>query len=562
MKFYLRLHFFVYFTFAFVCLAWAQTTPTAERLLEDLGCANCHSGLPQIGNLSDQTPDLGHAGMRFNPAYLFDYLQNPSQVRKHLGVARMPGFHLDQRESLALALFLSTQFHLDETWSAALKTLPPQTKHEPSPAEARTLLTQTLNCTQCHKLGNEGHDESIDLATVGYRLQSGWLRNYLAAPYVFDGLHTKMPSYFYSFNQTHKKLEPMYAQAEKMLEAVASYLAATGRRKREDLQRGFEQAQRKYPEITAETGKTIYLSQNCAACHRNATVTPWHEKNAPDLSVTGTRVRREWLAAYLKKPHAIRPFGFYPGTGSRMPDFRLTDTESEVITAHLMQQKRGAGAGANGFSAKPLSLFAKTKAQTLLAEKLPCLGCHQLGEQGGRIGPGFAHIKSRLQPDFVYRFVRDPHGLLPEGNMPKILMPEKTEELILNFLLQNENAAGEPAYLSLIDNPLVSPEGRSEEERDYRRYCASCHGEKGDGRGYNAKFLPMPPTSHADAVHMSQRPDDTLFDGIYAGGYILNKSPLMPAWGQKLNHAEIRGLVAYLRQLCQCQGPSWSREGK
>lgn len=557
-----RLYFFVFFTSAFVCLAWAQTTPTAEQLLQELGCATCHSGLPQTSSLRDKTPDLGHAGMRFNPAYVFDYLQNPSQVRKHLGAARMPGFHLDERESLALALFLSTQIHLDETWSAALKTLPPQTTHEPSPAEAKTLLTQTLNCTQCHKLGNEGQDESIDLATVGYRLQTDGLLRYLAAPYIFDGLHTKMPSYFYSFNQSLKKFEPMYAQAEKMLEKIASYLAAIGQRKREDLQRGFEQAQHKYPEITAETGKTIYLSQNCAACHRNATITPWHEKNAPDLSVTGTRVKREWLAAYLKKPHALRPFGFYPGTGSRMPDFRLTDTESEVITAHLMQQKHDAIAGTNGFSPKSLSPFAQTKARTLLAEKLPCLGCHQLGEQGGRIGPDFAHVKSRLQPEFAYHFVRNPHGLLPESNMPKILMPEKTEELILNFLLQDESVAGEPAYLSLIDNPIISPAGQSKEEKNYRRYCASCHGETGDGRGYNAKFLPAPPTSHADAVHMSQRPDDTLFDGIYAGGYILNKSPFMPAWGQRLSPEEIRGLVAYIRQLCQCQGPAWSREGK
>ncbi len=146
--------------------------------------------------------------------------------------------------------------------------------------------------------------------------------------------------------------------------------------------------------------------------------------------------------------------------------------------------------------------------------------------------------------------------------MPKILMPEKTEELILNFLLQDESVAGEPAYLSLIDNPIISPAGQSKEGKNYRRYCASCHGETGDGRGYNAKFLPAPPTSHADAVHMSQRPDDTLFDGIYAGGYILNKSPFMPAWGQRLSPEEIRGLVAYIRQLCQCQGPAWSREGK
>jgi mono/diheme cytochrome c family protein len=94
------------------------------------------------------------------------------------------------------------------------------------------------------------------------------------------------------------------------------------------------------------------------------------------------------------------------------------------------------------------------------------------------------------------------------------------------------------------------------------KYCAACHGINGDGQGYNAKFLPKTPASHADQAYMSTRPDDTLFDGIHAGGYILNKHHFMPPWGQTLTSQEIRKLVVYMRKLCQCEGPAWSRDNR
>jgi mono/diheme cytochrome c family protein len=61
---------------------------------------------------------------------------------------------------------------------------------------------------------------------------------------------------------------------------------------------------------------------------------------------------------------------------------------------------------------------------------------------------------------------------------------------------------------------------------------------------------------------MSQRPDDTLFDGVYAGGYILNKSQLMPAYGHTLDSEQILDLVKYMRTLCDCTGPGWSTDNQ
>jgi hypothetical protein len=57
---------------------------------------------------------------------------------------------------------------------------------------------------------------------------------------------------------------------------------------------------------------------------------------------------------------------------------------------------------------------------------------------------------------------------------------------------------------------------------------------------------------------MSLRPDDTLYDGIAAGGWVLDRSHRMPAFGEALAPETIRGLVDYIRVLCDCQGPRWA----
>ena len=70
----------------------------------------------------------------------------------------------------------------------------------------------------------------------------------------------------------------------------------------------------------------------------------------------------------------------------------------------------------------------------------------------------------------------------------------------------------------------------------------------------------MPPAVHASAAQMSLRSDDVLFDAIAGGGWVMGKSPRMPAFGETLSTAEIRSLAGYIRTLCSCRGPRWSTD--
>ena len=93
--------------------SWAQA-PTAlpavgvnaSPIVSELGCVLCHSGLGSSSPLRERTPDLSAAGLRYQSAYLFDYLQKPAKVRQHLGRARMPDFRLSPPKPWRLSLFL------------------------------------------------------------------------------------------------------------------------------------------------------------------------------------------------------------------------------------------------------------------------------------------------------------------------------------------------------------------------------------------------------------------------------------------------------------------------
>jgi cytochrome c oxidase cbb3-type subunit 3 len=86
----------------------------------------------------------------------------------------------------------------------------------------------------------------------------------------------------------------------------------------------------------------------------------------------------------------------------------------------------------------------------------------------------------------------------------------------------------------------------------YEIYCTQCHGVQGNGLGINATSLTVQPRDHTDVGEMSARTDEDLFKAISQGGKAVNKSVLMPAWGRNLSEAEIRDLIAHLRDLC-CQ---------
>lgn len=90
-------------------------------------------------------------------------------------------------------------------------------------------------------------------------------------------------------------------------------------------------------------------------------------------------------------------------------------------------------------------------------------------------------------------------------------------------------------------------------ENNYQLYCSMCHGREGDGKGQLAETLAVPPRDHTDASKMGKRTDEQLFKTISEGGEATGFDSGMPPHNTILQKEDIRGLVKYLRKLCNCK---------
>jgi cytochrome c oxidase cbb3-type subunit 3 len=107
--------------------------------------------------------------------------------------------------------------------------------------------------------------------------------------------------------------------------------------------------------------------------------------------------------------------------------------------------------------------------------------------------------------------------------------------------------------LAVVAGPAAA--GAEPAQANYRLYCVQCHGSLGTGAGINQTEggLAVSPRDHTDAAAMSKLSDEEIKLAISDGGDAVQKSELMPPWGQTLTPAEIDGLVRHLRALCKCE---------
>ncbi len=76
----------------------------------------------------------------------------------------------------------------------------------------------------------------------------------------------------------------------------------------------------------AHKGQLLLEELNCVACHESSPALAATSKKAPRLSGIGARLHPDYLTAYLRTPHAIKP-------GATMPDVLGKLSESERAAA-------------------------------------------------------------------------------------------------------------------------------------------------------------------------------------------------------------------------------------
>jgi mono/diheme cytochrome c family protein len=92
-------------------------------------------------------------------------------------------------------------------------------------------------------------------------------------------------------------------------------------------------------------------------------------------------------------------------------------------------------------------------------------------------------------------------------------------------------------------------ESQSRGQKVYKHYCSICHGEEGQGDGFNSTNLAVPPRDFSSRKFWRQTTDERLLLTVSKGGTAVDKSVLMPAWGRTLTNRQMRDVVAFLHTL-------------
>ena len=70
----------------------------------------------------------------------------------------------------------------------------------------------------------------------------------------------------------------------------------------------------------------------------------------------------------------------------------------------------------------------------LYETKFSCQSCHRIGESGGMVGPDLSRSGFRLNPDWIYRWIKYPQGIKPHTKMPNFGMPDQDAIAITAYL--------------------------------------------------------------------------------------------------------------------------------
>ncbi len=222
-------------------------------------------------------------------------------------------------------------------------------------------------------------------------------------------------------------------------------------------------------------GRSLLSSMGCVHCHTVAqpdgnVLKP--DDNPPPLTHIAEKTSREWIYAWIKNPQ------LYAGSAT-MPNFQLNDQDAADISAFLIAQS--SASPASGTETKTVataapSANASIEAATLYGASF-CSSCHAIQNEagnlvGGNLGPELTRVGSKVNPDWLRRWLDNPSSYHPGTRMPHYRMDQKQVALLSGFLL----AKKDNDYLANVHLAPASADSIARGKKLVAETgCAACH---------------------------------------------------------------------------------------
>jgi cytochrome c2 len=173
-----------------------------------------------------------------------------------------------------------------------------------------------------------------------------------------------------------------------------------------------------------ELGRLAFEKYGCYDCHsaRGFENLP---KFAPVLDGISEKIRDErWILSWLKTPEKMRP-------RTLMPTFKLTDEEMQDITAYILSLQ-----SEKEYPKVDLAPASAKDGETLFTD-LGCKACHSEKREEDSLTrrvPNLADAGTKLNPNWIFEYLKDPKAYNPDTRMPKLDITE-TDRLNLTAYL-------------------------------------------------------------------------------------------------------------------------------
>ncbi len=266
-------------------------------------------------------------------------------------------------------------------------------------------------------------------------------------------------------------------------------------------------------------GRKMLTQYGCVHCHTvkrpdGSTITGTDDP--PTLTHIADKTSREWIYAWLKDPQAY-------ATTATMPNFKLKDEDARDISAFLISSSTPASlklVQASLDAAKKVKDDAalQTKAASLYGESF-CASCHAVQNAagnlvGGNVGPELTKVGSKVKPEWLQAWVRNPHDYDPPTGMPHYRFSDQEVGLLTGFLMGKSDSD----LLANVHLDAATPEQIAHGKRLVNDYgCASCHEINGIKRPENfAPELTKIGSKPANQLAFAPGVPHTLYDYINA----------------------------------------------
>ena len=174
----------------------------------------------------------------------------------------------------------------------------------------------------------------------------------------------------------------------------------------------------------AAAGKAAFAAKACTACHytdgpaKEKTIDDQLAKKGPELWYAGSKFQKAWLGNWLADPKPIRPLKYGTLNEKNPGDHpKLAGTEAANMSDFLMSLTSDA------IKAGVVKVKKNIKGKQIFIKKMPCSGCHQSPGRKGKVtggfsGPSLVGAGKRLNPDWIYAYLKTPAVFKPVKAMP------------------------------------------------------------------------------------------------------------------------------------------------